>query len=81
MYGRMGVLSQGQFLPLGVQGARILKWPTNFAQGPFFYGLGHACKGGRQQKGQTLGNEHLLAKPFSWGLLHFNAKENISNSS
>jgi hypothetical protein len=81
MYGRMGVLSQGQLLPLGVQGARILKWPTNLAQGPSFYGLGHAWKEGRQQKGQTLDNEYLLAKPLSWGHLHFNARENISNSS
>jgi hypothetical protein len=77
----MGVLSQGQLLPVGVQGARILKWPTNLAQGPFLYGLGHVWKGGRQQNGQTLGNEHLLAKPFSWGLLHFNARENIPNYS
>jgi hypothetical protein len=57
--------------------ARILKWPTNLAQGPFLHGLGHAWKGGKQQKGQTLGNEHLLVKPFSWTLLHFNARENI----
>jgi hypothetical protein len=32
-----------------------LKWSTNFAQGPFLYGLGHACKGGRQQKGPNIG--------------------------
>jgi hypothetical protein len=81
MYGRTWVLSQGQLLSLGVQGARILKWPTNLAQGPFFYGLGHAWKWGRQQKGQTLGNEHLLVKPFSWSLLYFNARETIPNYS
>ncbi|CAK9876021.1 unnamed protein product [Sphagnum jensenii] len=54
MYGRAAAAgpSQRGFLPLGVQGAGILKPPAGLPQGPLLYGRGHA-RG--QQRGRGWG--------------------------
>ncbi len=65
MYGRAAAAagpSQRGFLPLGVQGAGILKPPAGLPQGPLLYGRGHA-RG--QQRGRGWGGLFICLCLFS----------------
>lgn len=65
MYGRAAAAgpSQRGFLPLGVQGAGILKPPAGLPQGPLLYGRGHA-RG--QQRGRGWGGLFICLCFFFW---------------